>query len=38
MLRWKLYKKVLSGQDDLWDEYCQLHREVKEGKEACSLE
>ena len=28
-LRWQLYKKVISGRDDLCDEYCQLHREVK---------
>ena len=21
-LRWQLYKKVISGQDDLWDKYC----------------
>ena len=29
-LRWQLYKKVISGQDDLWDEYCRLCREVKD--------
>ena len=29
-LRRQLYKKVISGQDDLWDEYCRLRREVKD--------
>ncbi len=29
-LRWQLYKKVISGQDDLWDEYCRLRREIKD--------
>ena len=29
-LRRQLYKKVISGRDDLWDEYCQLRREVKD--------
>ena len=29
-MRWQLYRKVISGRDDLWDEYCQLHREVKD--------
>ena len=28
-LRRQLYKKVISGRDDLWDEYCRLRREVK---------
>ena len=40
-LRRQLYKKVISGRDDLWDEYCRLRREVKDlvkGKEACGLE
>ena len=25
-----MYKKVIKGQEDLWDEYCRLRREVKE--------
>ena len=29
-LRRQLYKKVISGRDDLWDEYCRLRREVKD--------
>ena len=28
-MRWQVYK-VISGRDDLWDEYCQLCREVKD--------
>ena len=35
-LRWKLYKKVISGQDDLWDKYCRLRREMKDL--VCGLE
>ena len=29
-LRQEVYKKVIKGREDLWDEYCRLHREVKE--------
>ena len=29
-LRWQLYKKVISGRDDLRDEYGKLCREVKD--------
>ena len=29
-----MYKKVIKGREDLWDEYCRLRREVKElGRE-----
>ena len=26
----EVYKKVIRGREDLWDEYCRLHKEVKE--------
>ena len=29
-LRRELYKKVINGREDLWDEYCRLRKEVKE--------
>ena len=29
-LRQEVHKKVIKGQEDLWDEYCRLRREVKE--------
>ena len=29
-LRQEVYKKVIRGRQDLWDEYCSLHKEVKE--------
>ena len=29
-MRRELYKKVISGREELWDEYCRLHKEVKE--------
>ena len=29
-LRRELYKKVINGWEDLWDEYCRLRKEVKE--------
>ena len=29
-LRRELYKKVISGREELWDEYCRLRKEVKE--------
>ena len=29
-LRQELYKKVISGREELWDEYCRLRKEVKE--------
>ena len=29
-LRRELYKKVIKGREDLWDEYCRLRKEVKE--------
>ena len=29
-LRGELYKKVINGREDLWEEYCRLHKEVKE--------
>ena len=29
-LRRQLYKKVISGLEDLWDEYCRLRRELKD--------
>ena len=25
----EVYKKILKGQDNLWEEYSKLHREVK---------
>ena len=28
-LRREVYKKVIKGREDLWDEYCRLRREVK---------
>ena len=28
VLKWELYRKVVGGRDDTWDEYCQLHRNV----------
>ena len=27
-----MYKKVIKGREDLWDEYCRLCRKVKVGK------
>ena len=29
-LRREVYKKVIRGREDLWDEYCRLRKEVKE--------
>ena len=29
-LRREVYKKVIRGREDLWNEYCRLRREVKE--------
>ena len=29
-MRRELYKKVINGQEDLWEEYCRLRKEVKE--------
>ena len=29
--RREVYKKVISGRKELWDEYCRLHKEVKEA-------
>ena len=29
-LRQEVYKKVIRGREDLWDEYCRLCKEVKE--------
>ena len=29
-LRRELYKKVINGREDIWDEYCRLRKEVKE--------
>ena len=29
-LRQEVYKKVIRGRMDLWDEYCRLHKEVRE--------
>ena len=29
-LRQEVYKKVIRGREDLWDEYCRLRKEVKE--------
>ena len=29
-LRRELYKGVINGREDLWDEYCRLRKEVKE--------
>ena len=29
--RREIYKKVLSGRNELWDEYCSLPKEVKEA-------
>ena len=26
--RWEVYGKVVNGQEDLWDEYCRLRKEV----------
>ena len=25
-----MYKKVVNGREDLWDEYCRLRKEVKQ--------
>ena len=27
---WEVYKKVVNGREDLWDEYCRLRKEVKQ--------
>ena len=29
-VRREVYKKVVRGREDLWDEYCRLRKEVKE--------
>ena len=29
-VRWEVYKKVVNGQEDLWDGYCRLRKEVKQ--------
>ena len=29
-LRRELFKKVISGREELWDKYCRLRKEVKE--------
>ena len=29
-LRREVYRKVINGRQDLWDEYCRLRKEVKE--------
>ena len=29
-MRQELYEKVIKSQEDLWDEYCRLRKEVKE--------
>ena len=29
-MRRELYRKVINGREDLWDEYCRLRKEVKE--------
>ena len=29
-MRQEVYKKVIKGREDLWDEYCRLRKEVKE--------
>ena len=29
-MRQQLYKKIISGWDDLWGKYCRLRREVKD--------
>ena len=29
-LKREVYKKVIKGREDLWDQYCRLRREVKE--------
>ena len=26
----EIYKKVVNGREDLWDEYCRLRKEVKQ--------
>ena len=31
--RHEVYRKMVSGQKELWSEYCRLHKEVKETKE-----
>ena len=28
--RWKVYKKVVNGRENLWGEYCRLRKEVKQ--------
>ena len=28
--QWEVYKKVVNGREDLWDEYCRLRKEVKQ--------
>ena len=27
---WEVYRKVVNGQEDLWDEYCRLHKKIKQ--------
>ena len=29
-VRRDVYKKVVNGREDLWDEYCRLRKEVKQ--------
>ena len=29
-LRWDIYRKMVSSQNELWSEYCRLHKEVKD--------
>ena len=28
--RWEVYRKVINGREDLWDEYCRLRKAVKQ--------
>ena len=30
--RRELHKRMINGQEELWDEYCRLHKEVKHLK------
>ena len=36
-LRREVYKKVIRGREDLWDEYSRLRKEVKELEELVRL-
>ena len=35
--RCEVYRKVVSGRKELWDEYCRLRREVKEREKKLGI-